>query len=109
MGEKIKVASLSESIKQEVKRRGYETMIDYLKSYQRQVEETIGEFRHGALAFYPVSAENVPHWQKQTGKAHESIYRDLRQIEAWIYATADDLLHEISREIAEIRRKIEEL
>ena len=30
-------------------------------------------------------------------------------IEAHIYATADELLHEISREIAQIRRKIEEL
>ncbi|MGG6440235.1 DUF5082 domain-containing protein, partial [Saccharococcus caldoxylosilyticus] len=28
---------------------------------------------------------------------------------ARIYATADDLLHEISREIARLRRKIEEL
>jgi hypothetical protein len=40
------------------------------------------------------------------GREHLDI-RDLRQIEAWIYATADDLLHEISREIAEIRRKDE--
>jgi hypothetical protein len=99
------VSSLSESIEQEVKRRGYETMIDYLKSYQRQVEETIGDFRHGALAFYPVSAENVPHWQKKTGKAHEPISGNLRQM---MDATADGLLHEISREIAQIRRKIEE-
>jgi hypothetical protein len=105
MGEKIKVASLSESIKQEVKRRGYETMIDYLKSYQRQAEETIEDFRHGALAFYPVSAENVPYWQKKTGKAHEPISGNLRKM---MDATADGLLHEISREIAEIRQKIEE-
>jgi hypothetical protein len=44
-----------------------------------------------------------PHWQG------ESIYGDLRQIEAHMDETAYDLLHEISREIAEIRRKIEEL
>ncbi|KYD14585.1 hypothetical protein B4168_1794 [Anoxybacillus flavithermus] len=39
---------------------------------------------------------------------YEPVYGDLRQIEAQIYATADDLLHEISREIAPIQRKIEE-
>jgi hypothetical protein len=107
LGEKIKVASLSESIEQEVKRRGYETMIDCIKSYQAKVEEAIGELRlrHGTRAFYPASAENVPNWQGEPGKAHEPISGNLRQM---IDATADGLLHEISREIAQIRRKIEE-
>ena len=101
------MASLSESIEQEVKRRGYETMMDYLKSYQRQVEETIGELRlrHGARAFYHVNDEYVPHWQGEPGKAHEPISGNLRQM---MDATADGLLYEISREIAQIRRKIEE-
>ncbi|OAT73121.1 hypothetical protein [Parageobacillus thermoglucosidasius] len=99
------MASLSESIEQEVKRRTYEAMMDYLKSYQGQVEEAIGEFRHGTHAFYHASAENVPHWQGEPGKAHEPISGNLRQM---IDATADGLLYEISREIAQIRRKIEE-
>ncbi|MED4906216.1 DUF5082 domain-containing protein [Parageobacillus thermoglucosidasius] len=103
------MASLSESIEQEVKRRACEVMMDYLKSYQGQVEEAIGEFRHGTHAFYHASAKNVPHWQGEPGKAHEPISGNLRQIEARIDTTADELLHEISREIAQIRRKIEEL
>ncbi|GCD83048.1 hypothetical protein PTHTG4_21110 [Parageobacillus thermoglucosidasius] len=100
------MASLSESIEQEVKRRACEAMMDYLKSYQGQVEEAIGEFRHGTHAFYHASAENVPHWQGEPGKAHEPISGNLRQM---MDATADGLLYEISREIAQIRRKIEEL
>ncbi|UOE77688.1 DUF5082 domain-containing protein [Parageobacillus thermoglucosidasius] len=99
------MASLSESIEQEVKRRACEAMMDYLKSYQGQVEEAIGEFRHGTHAFYHASAENVPHWQGEPGKAHEPISGNLRQM---MDATADGLLYEISREIAQIRRKIEE-
>lgn len=100
------MSSLLESIEKEVKRRAYEAMMDYLKSYQGQVEEAIGEFRHGTHAFYHASAENVPHWQGEPGKAHEPISGNLRQM---MDATADGLLYEISREIAQIRRKIEEL
>ncbi|MED4903611.1 DUF5082 domain-containing protein [Parageobacillus thermoglucosidasius] len=95
------MASLSESIEQEVKRRACEAMMDYLKSYQGQVEEA----RHGTHTFYHASAENVPHWQGEPGKAHEPISGNLRQM---MDATADGLLYEISREIAQIRRKIEE-
>jgi uncharacterized protein YukE len=109
MGEEIKVASLSESIEKELKRKAYETMIDCLQSYQGQVEEAIEEFQDGTRAFYRANDEYVPHWQGESRAAYELVYGDLRQIEARIYATADDLLHEISREIAEIRRKIEEL
>jgi hypothetical protein len=87
----------------ELKHKAYETIVDCLKSYQGQVEEVIEEFQHGTRAFYRANDEYVPHWQG------ESIYGDLRQIEAHIDATEDDLLYEISREIAQIRRKIEEL
>jgi hypothetical protein len=97
------VSSLLESVEKEVKRRAYETIIHCLHSYQRQVEEAIREFYHGTRAFYRANAEYVSHWQG------ESIYGDLRQIEAHIDVTTYDLLYEISREIAEIRRKIEEL
>jgi hypothetical protein len=100
-GEEIKVASLLESIEQEVKRKGYGTMIYCLKSYQGQMEEAIEEFQHGTRAFHHASAEYVPHWQKESREAYESISGNLRQIEAHIDAVADDLLHEISREIPE--------
>jgi hypothetical protein len=98
-----------ESIEKELKRKAYETMIDCLQSYQGQVKEAIEEFQDGTRAFYRANDEYVPHWQGESRAAYEWIYGDLRQIEARIYVTADDLLHEISREIAEIRRKIEEL
>jgi hypothetical protein len=101
------VSSLLESIEKEVKYRAYETIIHCLYSYQRQVEEAIKEFDHGTRAFYRANDEYVPYWQGESRAAHESIYGDLRQIEA--HATAYDLLYEISREIARIRRKIEEL
>jgi hypothetical protein len=78
-------------------------MIDCLESYQGQVKEAIEEFQHGARSFYRANDEYVPHWQG------ESIYGESRQIEAHMDAAAYDLLYEISREIAEIRRKIEEL
>jgi uncharacterized protein YukE len=103
------VASLLESIEKELKRRAYETMIHCLESYQGQVKEAIEEFQHGTRAFYRANDEYVPHWQGESKEAYELVYGDLWQIEARIYATADDLLHEISREIARIRRKIEEL
>jgi uncharacterized protein YukE len=103
-GEEIKVSSLLE-----VKRRTYETMSLCFQSYQGQVKEAIEEFQDGTRAFYRANDEYVPHWQGESRAAHESIYGDLRQIEAYIDATADELLHEISREIAQIRRKIEEL
>ncbi|AEH46500.1 hypothetical protein [Parageobacillus thermoglucosidasius] len=103
------MASLLESIEKEWKRRAYEAMIHCLQSYQGQVEEAIEEFQHGTRAFYRANDEYVPHWQGKSREAYEWVYGDLRQIETRIYATADDLLHEISREIARIRRKIEEL
>jgi uncharacterized protein YukE len=109
MGEEIKVSSLLKSIEKEVKRKAYETMIDCLQSYQGQVKEAMEEFHQGTRAFYRANEEYVPYWQGESREAYELVYRDLRQIEAHIYATADELLHEISREIAEIRRKIEEL
>ncbi|MED4969362.1 DUF5082 domain-containing protein [Parageobacillus toebii] len=102
------MSSLLESIEKELKRKAYETMIDCLESYQGQVEEEIEEFQDGTRAFYRANDEYVPHWQGESRAAYESIYGDLRQIEAWIYAAADDLFHEISREIAQIRQKIEE-
>lgn len=103
------MASLLESIEKEWKRRAYEAMIHCLQSYQGQVEEAIEEFQHGTRAFYRANDEYVPYWQGESREAYELVYGDLRQIETRIYATADDLLHEISREIAQIRRKIEEL
>jgi uncharacterized protein YukE len=109
MGEEIKVSSLLKSIEKEVKRKAYEMMIDCLQSYQGQVKEAMEEFHEGTRAFYRANDEYVPYWQGESREAYELVYGDLRQIEAHIYATADELLHEISREIAEIRRKIEEL
>ncbi|WMT18163.1 DUF5082 domain-containing protein [Parageobacillus toebii] len=93
------MSSLLESIEKEVKRRAYETMIDCLKSYQVQGEEAIEEFQHGTRAFYRANDEYVPHWQGESRAAYELIYGDLRQTEAYIDASAEDLLHEISREI----------
>ncbi|OQO98737.1 DUF5082 domain-containing protein [Geobacillus sp. 44B] len=84
------MSSLWESTEKELERWAYETMIDCLESYQGQVKEAIEEFHQGTHAFYRANEEYVP-------------------IGARIYATADDLLHEISREIARLRRKIEEL
>jgi uncharacterized protein YukE len=109
MGEEIKVSSLLKSIEKEVKRKAYETMIDCLQSYQGQVKEVMEEFHQGTRAFYRANDEYVPHWQGESREAYELVYGDLRQIEAHIYATADDLLHEISREITRLQRKIEEL
>ncbi len=103
------MSSLLKSIEKEVKRKAYETMIDCLQSYQGQVKEAMEEFHQGTRAFYRANDEYVPHWQGESRAAYELVYGDLRQIEARIYTTADDLLHEISREIAQIRRKIEEL
>lgn len=103
-GEEIKVSSLLGSIEKEVKCRGYEMMIHCLQSYQGQMEEAIEEFHHGTRTFYHESAEYIPHWQGESRKAYESVYGDLRQFEAHIYAVA-----EISREITQIHRKIEEL
>jgi len=103
------VPSLLESIEKEAKRRVYATMIRYLSSYQGQVEEAVDDFHRGSHSFYRANDEYVPHWQGESRGAYELVYWDLRQIEAQIYATADDLLHEISREIAQIWRKIEEL
>jgi uncharacterized protein YukE len=103
------VSSLLESIEKEVNRKAYETIIHCLHSYQRQVEEAIKEFHHGTRAFYRVNAEYVPHWQGESRAAYELVYGDLRQIEVHIDVTADELLHEISRKISRIQRKIEEL
>jgi uncharacterized protein YukE len=108
-GEEINVSSLWESTEKELERWAYETMIDCLESYQGQVKEAIEEFHQGTHAFYRANEEYVPYWQGESRKAYELVYGDLRQIEAHIYATADELLHEISREIARLRRKIEEL
>jgi hypothetical protein len=93
------VSSLLESIEKEVKRRAYEKMIDCLQSDQEQGEEAIEEFQHGICAFYRANDEYVPHWQGESRAAYELIYGDLRQTEAYIDASADDFLHEISREI----------
>jgi hypothetical protein len=93
----------------ELKHKVYETMVDCLEFYQGQVEEVIEEFQHGTRAFYRANEEYVPYRQGESREAYELVYGDLRQIEAHIDATADDLLYEISREIAQIRRKIEEL
>jgi uncharacterized protein YukE len=109
MGKEIKASSLLKSIEKEVKRKAYETMIDCLQSYQGQVKEAMEEFHQGTRAFYRANEEYVPYWQGESREAYELVYGGLRQIEAHIYATADELLHEISKEIAEIRRKIEEL
>jgi hypothetical protein len=102
------VSSLLESIEKEVKRRAYETMIDFLQSDQGQVEEAIEEFQYGTRAFYRANDEYVPHRQGESREEHEMVYGDLRQIEAHINAAAEDLLHEISRDIVQIWRKIEE-
>ncbi|MBA2875693.1 uncharacterized protein YukE [Anoxybacillus caldiproteolyticus] len=99
------MSSLLESIEKELKRRAYEAMIHCLQSYQGQVEEAIEEFQHGTRAFYRANDEYVLHWQGEAREAYEWVYGDLRQIEACIDATADELLHEISREIARIQRK----
>jgi uncharacterized protein YukE len=109
MGGGIKVASLLESAEKELRRWAYEMMIDCLQSYQGQVKEAMEEFQHGARSFYRANDEYVPYWQGEAREAYELVYGDLRQIEAHIYATADELLYEISREIARLRRKIEEL
>jgi hypothetical protein len=93
------VSSLLESIEKEVKRRAYETMIDGLQSDQVQGEEEIEEFQHGICAFYRANAKYVPRWQGESREACELVYGDLRQTEAYIDASADDFLHEISREI----------
>jgi uncharacterized protein YukE len=93
----------------EVKRKACEMMIDCLESYQRQVEEAIKEFQHDTRAFYRVNDQYVPHWQGESRAAYELVYGDLRQIEVHIDVTADELLHEISRKISRIQRKIEEL
>jgi hypothetical protein len=74
-----------------------------------QVEEAIEESYHGSYSFYRTNDEYVPHWRGESREAYELVYEDLQQIEAHIDVTADDLLHEISREIALIERKIEEL
>ncbi|MBA2876002.1 DUF5082 domain-containing protein [Thermaerobacillus caldiproteolyticus] len=103
------MSSLLESIEKEAKRRAYAAMIRCLQSYQGQVEEAVDEFHHGSHSFYRANDEYVPHWQGESRGAYELIYGDLRQIEARIDTTADELLHEISREIARIQRKIEEL
>jgi hypothetical protein len=105
----MKVSSLLESIEKEAKRRAYAAMIHCLQSYQGQVQEAIEEFHHGTRSFYRVNDEYVPHWQGESRKTYELIYGDLRQIEAHIYSTADELLLEISREIARIQRKLEEI
>jgi hypothetical protein len=93
------VSSLLESIEKEVKRRAYETMIDFPQSDQGQCEEAIEEFQHGICVFYRTNDEYVPRWQGESREACELVYRDLRQTEAYIDAAADDFLHEISREI----------
>jgi hypothetical protein len=93
----------------ELKHKAYETMVDCFESYQGQVKEAIEEFQHGTRAFYRANEEYVPYRQDESSEAYELVYGDLRQIEAHIDETADELLREISREIAQIRRKIEEL
>jgi hypothetical protein len=108
-GEEIKVSSLLESIEKEVKCRAYEMLIHCPQFYQEQVEEAIEEFQDGTRAFYRANDEYVPHWQGEPREADEWIYGDLRQIEARIDATADELPHGISRKISRIQRKIEEL
>ncbi|OQP00255.1 DUF5082 domain-containing protein, partial [Geobacillus sp. 44B] len=94
------MASVLESAEKELRRWAYEMMIDCLESYQGQVKEAIEEFHQGTHAFYRANEEYVPYWQGESREAYELVYGDLRQIGARIYATADDLLHEISREIA---------
>ncbi len=109
MGEEKEVSSLLEFIEKEVKRRVYETMIDCFQFDQGQVEEAIEESHHGSHSFYRANDEYVPYWRGESRETYKLVYGDLRQIEAHIDVTEDDLLHEISREIARIERKIEEL
>jgi uncharacterized protein YukE len=103
------VSSLLESIEKEVKCRAYEMLIHCPQFYQGHVEEAIEEFQHDTRAFYRANDKYVPHWQGESSAAYESVYGELRQIEAHIDVTADELLHEISRKISRIQRKIEEL
>ncbi|WP_035502182.1 hypothetical protein [Parageobacillus thermoglucosidasius] len=102
------MSSLLESIEKEAKNWSYSVMICCLPTYQRKAEKALDEFPHGSHSFYRANDEYAPHWQGELVGMYEPVYGDLRQIEAQIYATADDLLHEISREIAPIQRKIEE-
>jgi hypothetical protein len=103
-GEEIKVSSLWE-----LKHKAYEMMIYCLQFYQGQVEEVIEEFQDGTRTFYCANEEYVLHWQGESREAYELVYGDLQPIEVHIDANEDDLLYEKSREIAQIRRKIEEL
>ncbi|BDG32647.1 DUF5082 domain-containing protein [Parageobacillus thermoglucosidasius] len=103
------MSSLLESIEKEAKNWSYSVMICCLPTYQRKAEKALDEFPHGSYSLYRANDEYAPHWQEESRGAYELVYWDLRQIEAQIYATADDLLHEISREIAPIQRKIKEL
>jgi len=109
IGEGIQVSSTLESIEKEIKRRAYETAISILRSYQGQVHEAMGEFRDGIRSFHRANDEYIPHWQGEAREAYEWIYADLKQLETRIGTTADELVDEISREIARLRRKIEEL
>ncbi|WP_237565101.1 DUF5082 domain-containing protein [Parageobacillus thermoglucosidasius] len=94
----MKVPSLLESIEKEAKRRVYATMIRCLSSYQGQVEETVDDFHRGSHSFYRANDEYVPHWQGESREAYEWI-GTCSKSRYVIYGTADDLLHEISREL----------
>nr|WP_027409955.1 hypothetical protein [Anoxybacillus tepidamans] len=103
------MSSMVDSIEKEMKRRAYEAAIAILQSYQGQVHEAMEEFQGGIRGFYRANDEYIPYWQGEAREAYEWVYADLRQIETRIEATADELVDEISREIARLRRMIEEL
>jgi uncharacterized protein YukE len=109
MGGGVKVSSLLESAEKELKRWAYETMINCFESYQGRGKEAIEEFQDSTRTFYRANDQYIPYWQGESREAYELVYGDLRQIEARIYATAADLLHEIGKEIACLWRKIEVL
>ncbi|MEB3751156.1 DUF5082 domain-containing protein [Geobacillus sp. FSL W8-0032] len=103
------MSSMVESIEKEMKRRAYEAAMAILQSYQGQVHEAMEEFQGGIRGFYRANDEYIPYWQREAREADEWVYADVRQIEMRIEATADEWVDEISREIARLRRMIEEL
>ncbi|MEB3751162.1 hypothetical protein EP10_002003 [Geobacillus icigianus] len=73
------------------------------------MHEAMEEFQGGIRSFHRANDESIPYWQGEAREADEWVYADLKQIEAQIEATADEWVDEISREIARLRRMIEEL
>ncbi|BBW97526.1 hypothetical protein ACPVTF_16530 [Geobacillus icigianus] len=56
-------------------------------------------------AFIAPTMNLFPYWQGEAREAYEWVYADLKQIETRIEATADELVDEISREIARLHRR----